>query len=60
MAEKDDITYCTHPCEMKRWCYRHFTQIKDRDVPHSYADLHGTGYCPISNLDKQKEKRRNK
>ena len=48
----DDITFC-----MKGWdgcgiirCERHPHNITDKSIPHSYADLYQTGYCPIGKL----------
>ena len=48
----DDITFCMkgwHECSVIR-CERHPHNITDKSIPHSYADLYQTGYCPIGKL----------
>lgn len=46
----DDITFCLNggkkECMVVR-CERHPSNIVDRSIPHSYAELYMTEYCPI-------------
>ena len=40
----DDITFCASECNCKN-CFRHPSNIKRPDIPHSFADLKGTEDC---------------
>ena len=41
----DDITFCVSECDNKS-CFRHPSNIKVPDIPHSFAYLEGTEDCP--------------
>ena len=40
----DDFTFCIHPCEMKM-CFRYPRNIRDKSIPHSYADMYASPGC---------------
>ena len=46
----DDITFCqdslNKQCD-KIKCFRHWRNILCFDIPHSFAYLKGTEYCPL-------------
>ena len=45
----DDITFCWNgfeECGLTR-CERHPSNISDRSIPHSFAKLYRTEYCPL-------------
>ena len=45
----DDITFCMNgwkECGLTR-CERHPSNISDRSIPHSFAKLYRTEYCPL-------------
>ncbi|MGN1130219.1 MAG: hypothetical protein ACI4Q8_02615 [Ruminococcus sp.] len=44
----EDITFCDNrKCKNKK-CFRNPKNIKHFEIPHSFASLKGTDYCPIS------------
>ena len=47
----DDITFCASKCD-KTDCFRHESNIKQPDFPHSFATFKGTDSCPDSELSK--------
>lgn len=42
----DDITFCGSECKNKK-CFRHPSNIKEPRIPHSFAYLKDTDYCPM-------------
>ena len=52
----DDITFCMngwHECSVIR-CERHPHNIQDKTIPHSYAELYQTEYCPLGKSETRK------
>ena len=52
----DDITFCMNgwnDCMVIR-CERHPHNIQDKTIPHSYAKLYRTEYCPLEKLQQPK------
>lgn len=48
----DDITFCSQDdCHVSR-CERHPSNIKHPELPHSYAMLYQTEYCPLEQKPK--------
>lgn len=41
----DDITFCASDCH-RHGCYRHPSNIRRPELPHSYANFGGTADCP--------------
>lgn len=42
----DDITFCSYDrCTMKK-CERHMSQIRDKSIPHSFANFEGCVWWP--------------
>lgn len=50
----DDITFCGSDCNNKK-CIRHPSNIREPNIPHSFAYLKDTDHCPL----KKKEVRLN-
>ena len=44
----DDITFCGSECNNKK-CFRHPANIAEPRIPHSFADIKETEYCPMKN-----------
>ena len=42
----DDITFCFDDCNTNE-CPRHPSNIKYKDIPHSFAYCKGTKLCPL-------------
>ena len=42
----EDMTFCLDKCNYKK-CSRHPSNIKHREIPHSYAELKGTELCEL-------------
>ena len=54
----DDITFCINgwkECGLTR-CERHPSNISDKSIPHSFAELYQTEYCPLEKPDGRKFK----
>lgn len=51
----DDITFCASECD-KEECFRHPSNIKQPQYPHSFAGLKGTEYCPDQELRRPEHK----
>lgn len=47
----DDITFCASKCE-KTDCFRHQSNIKEPQYPHSFSCFKGTNSCPDAELSK--------
>ena len=45
----DDITFCGSPCDNTS-CFRHPSNCKHPELPHSVSVFMGTGICPLSTL----------
>lgn len=44
----DDITFCLNsPSCANKNCFRHESNIRERTIPHSFAQMKGTDYCPV-------------
>lgn len=43
----DDITFCMSKCNKKK-CFRHPSNIREPQYPHSVAYLKGSAYCPMN------------
>lgn len=55
----DDITFCLRgmkDCEVIR-CERHPHNIMDKTIPHSFAELYETEYCPLEKAKRKQGKR---
>ena len=42
----DDITWCASECNNKE-CFRHTSNMTNKDGIHSFADFKGTYDCPM-------------
>lgn len=42
----DDITWCMSECDNKE-CFRHPSNMRDKDGIHSFSSLKGTELCPL-------------
>ena len=42
----EDITFCNSQCE-RTACFRHPSNIRDKDREHTFSPLKGTAYCEI-------------
>lgn len=49
----DDITFCNSKCQ-RRSCFRHPSNIRLHNIPHSFSDLEGTEYCPFREKKEKK------
>ena len=55
----EDITFCDNKkCKVKR-CFRNPKNIEHFYIPHSFASLEGTDYCPsFYNKESKRNKKR--
>ena len=58
VSKMDDITFCLRgmkDCEVIR-CERHPHNIMDKTIPHSFAELYETEYCPLEKVERKQGK----
>ena len=45
-----DITFCANTCSNEK-CFRHPSNITEKGIPHSFAELKNTPYCPLKDIE---------
>ena len=51
-----DITFCMSDCARSE-CFRHKSNIKEPQYPHSFSDFKGTTSCPYWNGTRSRMRR---